>query len=181
MRRSYAMITLEPPHMGINDIDTHMKVQMMYNLDVMPGHAAAQIIIYVRTLAEKIEKFKNVVFSCHGGPGYLLLGGKYITSREIGLFFQWRDRVEKIWFHGCNVAKGSDGHSFCSQIAQVANCYVVAPTEFQVDRPRTFPYGQLGTFEGLLLSYSPNGSISWQHRYASTYRRPDGSWAHNPD
>lgn len=173
------MITLEPPHMGINDRRTHMRVNMLYNMDVQRGHTPNQVISYVATIATRLpdKKLKNVVFSCHGSPGYLEVGRGF-TYKEIGLFLRWEGIVEKIWFHGCRIAGGELGNYFCSGIAKAASCYVVAPTEYQVDIPRVFPYGQLGTFEGLLLSFSPDGSVSWSHRYPSTDPR---KWTYNPD
>jgi hypothetical protein len=71
---------------------------------------------------------------------------------------------------------------FCSEIAKAAQCYVVASTELQViGSNRTLPYGCLDTYEGLVLSYGPDGSVTWSHRYPSTYKRGTGGWAKNPD
>jgi hypothetical protein len=71
---------------------------------------------------------------------------------------------------------------FCSEIAQAAQCYVVASTELQViGVNRVLPYGCLDTYEGLVLSYSPDGSVSWSHRYPSTYQQSGGGWHQNSD
>jgi hypothetical protein len=61
----------------------------------------------------------------------------------------------------------TNGHDFCSSLARNAHCYVVAATEYQWSKEGTLPYGCLDTYEGLLLCYNPQGSISWQQRYPS--------------
>src|SRR5262249_26513383 len=142
-------------------------------------------------------RLKNVVFSCHGAPGQILIG-QGINSSHIPLFERWteggRPLVEKIWFRCCQVAlipsppagggpaSGGDGNMFCSGVAKAAKTYVVASTELQVGEVgRTLPYGKLDTYEGLVLSYGPGGNVTWSHRYASTYRESSGNWHQNPD
>ncbi len=49
-----------------------------------------------------------------------------------------------------------------------ARCYVYASTEEQRNRGG-YSIGQMPTFEGLCLSYSPNGQVSWSHRYSSNW------------
>ena len=67
----------------------------------------------------------------------------------------------------------ADGNVFCSTLAQNANCHVYAATEEQRNRGG-YTLGQMPTFEGLCLSYSPSGNVTWSHRYSS-------DWADNQE
>jgi hypothetical protein len=48
-------------------------------------------------------------------------------------------------------------------------CYVVAPTEIQTEAVVTVPFGMMTSFEGLVLSYGPQGDVTWSHRNPSTW------------
>lgn len=182
------MITLEEPHMGLNDSRTPNKVQMWVTTNVKPTTTLQHILEYVASTARSAPggRLKNLVFRCHGAPAFLQCGTG-IGRADAARFVAWRRLVDKIWVAGCGVAyhdslpgprnrcapgvAAGDGDAFCSEIARAAECYVVASTEIQVSGSGvTFPYGKLDTFEGLTLSYGPDGRISWRHRYPSTYR-----------
>ncbi|MEO3432300.1 hypothetical protein [Inquilinus sp. CAU 1745] len=191
------MITLEEPHMGLNDSRTPNEVQMWNTWNVTQTETVQHMLDWVAEVARGAPggKLKNLVFRCHGAPAYLHCGAG-IRRTDTPRFSAWRGLIEKIWFSACQVgyitphngrgcapgpAQG-DGNMFCSEIAQAAQCHVVASTELQViGLDRTLPYGKLDTFEGLVLSYNPAGQVSWRHRYPSTYEVETGRWVRNPD
>ncbi|MGH7783442.1 MAG: hypothetical protein ACREO5_06350 [Candidatus Binatia bacterium] len=189
------MITLEGPHMGLNDRRSWSKVQMWNTCSVAETESREHIIEHVANIAGRAPggKLKNLVFSCHGSAGYVQMGQAFDRSHA-SMFRAWTGLVEKIWFHCCSVARITtpnspsfgDGNLFCSEVARAAGCYVVASTETQVGATgRVLPYGRLDTFEGLVLVYGPNGGVMPNaNRHPSTYlRNPSdpGSWAQNPD
>ena len=188
------MITLESPHMGLNDPRSTNRVQLWNTWNVSATETVDHMIGWVAQVARGAPggKLRNLVFRCHGAPAYLHCGAG-IRRSDTARFQAWRGLVDKIWFSACQVAyitpgnsaggpASGDGNMFCSEIAKAAQCHVVASTELQViGSNRVLPYGCLDTYEGLVLSYSPGGEISWQHRYASTYQRSPAGWAKNPD
>src|SRR5262249_7952883 len=137
-------------------------------------------------------------------PGFLQLG-EGIGAADTDLFRAWRGLVDKIWLRACLVARivgpstasegdgafisalgmNGDGHRFCSNLAKAAQCYLVVGTELQASRysqTAPLPYGQLDTYEGLVLSYHPDGAIGWSHRYPSVYNaNPTTLTATNPN
>lgn len=186
------MIDIAQPAMGLNDrVNHHIHVQMWNTYDVSPDHTAEHIANCVVTVARSAEggRLRNVVFSCHGGPAQIQIGQGF-NMGNIDLFSRWRGLVDKIWIRCCQVAyiagtgpaATNDGNIFCSRMAQQAACYVVASTELQVGAVgRVLPYGQIDTYEGLVLCYGPSGNITWQHRYPSTYRTPPRAWGLIPE
>lgn len=188
------MIALESPHMGLNDERAPARVAMWNTWDVNQTETREHIVAWVAEVARRApgRKLKHLVFSCHGNASYLQMGQGFDRTHA-RLFRAWAGLVEKIWFRACLIARiqspgaptTGDGNLFCSEIARAARCYVVASTELQTEyADRRLPYGQLDTFEGLVLSYSPGGDVSWSHRYPSTYQRSPsdpGSFTRNPD
>lgn len=188
------MITIAAPHMGLNDERAPAFVQMENTWKVTAATGRRHIIDWVAEVARKQPsgKLKSVVFCCHGNSAFVQMGEGF-TREHTAMFTGWAGLVEKIWFRACLVAQivtpGSattgDGNLFCSEIARAAQCYVVASTELQVAAPgRLLPYGQLDTYEGLVLSYGPLGGVTWSQRYPSTYQRDSSnpnSWTQNPD
>lgn len=186
------MITLEAPHVGLNSIDTWSEVRMWRTPRRVEATKTCQQVLDVAIsyAARASEgKIKNLVFSCHGLPGYLQIGTG-IRQANVNEFRSLRGLVDKIWFHACLVAGRNAsgqrvGNRFCSGIARAARCYVVASTELQVGTTgRILPYGKLDTFEGLVVSYGPEGDVTWRHRYPSTYQRVPGdrgTYVQNPD
>jgi hypothetical protein len=180
--------------MGLNDQRSTNKVQMWNTWNVTTVETVDHMLGWVAEVAKGApgKRLKNVVFRCHGAPAYLQCGAG-IRRADTGKFSAWLGLVDKIWFSACQVAYISpgpgtgpastgDGNMFCSEIAHAAQCYVVASTELQViGVNRVLPYGCLDTYEGLVLSYSPSGIVSWSHRYPSTYPQAGGGWHKNPD
>ena len=182
------MFTLEQPSMALNSTEiSHSKIKMWNTWEVDRAQTREHIVEWVATVATGAPngKLKNVVINCHGLPGYVQIGQGF-NRQHLGLFRQWTGLVDKIWFVACLVARipdsqmqggldrnypgfgTGDGNIFCSSLAQYANCYVYAPTEEQRNRGG-YSVGQMPTFEGLCLSYGPQGNITWSHRYSSNW------------
>lgn len=175
------MITIEQQAMALNAADISRRYQMWNTWDLSATETVSHIFEWVRSVASGATggKLKNLVINCHGAPGYLAMGTGGLRRSNVGWFRQWRDKIEKIWLTACQPGfiqapgKASDGNLFVGEIAKEANCYVVASTETQVFRANhTYPYGQIDSYEGLVLSYAPDGSVSWSHRY-------DSNWSSN--
>ncbi|QQS40464.1 MAG: hypothetical protein IPM63_13990 [Acidobacteriota bacterium] len=183
------MFTLEQPSMALNSVEISWSKILMWNTwEVDRAQTREHIVEWVATVAGGAPggKLKNVVINCHGLPGWVGIGQGF-NATHLGLFRQWRGLVFKIWFVACRVAETptasvqaqlnsqysgfgtSDGHAFCSNLAQNANSHVYASTEVQRNRGG-YSLGQMPTFEGLCYSYSPNGRITWSHRYSSDWQ-----------
>ncbi len=191
------MFRLERPSMAINDSSTSdddgrcRRFRLETTWDVSRRHSRAVIIARVTAVARGATggKLKNLVLSCHATPGFLRLGEGFGVE-DLPLFAAWQGLVEKIWLPDCRVAavptaaeraRGArDGNQFCSGLARQVRCYVVAPTELQVDLPVTAAVDMITSFEGLVLSYGPTGAVTWQHRYPSTYQISDKVKYFNP-
>ncbi|MFA5122754.1 hypothetical protein [Zavarzinia sp.] len=172
------MITIEQPAMALNAHDISRKYQMWNSWDLASDERVPHIFGWVGQVAAGAAggKLKNLIINCHGQPGRLLLGVGGVVRSNVGWFRQWRGKVDKIWLTACrpgfiqDPGQPSDGNLFVGEMAKAANCYVVASTETQwFQSNRTYPFGQIDTFEGLVLSYAPDGSVSWSHRYASNW------------
>jgi hypothetical protein len=188
------MITIQPPHMGLNDERAPVFVQMWNTWKVKASDTKQHIVDWTAEVARHAPggKLSEIVISCHGAPAYLQLG-EGIGLGDVGLFRAWRGLVNKVWLRACLVGRivgpdtagqgdgafiaalslSGDGHRFCSELAQALQCYLVVGTELQVSSRYSatvpVPFGQLDTYEGLVLSYDPAGTISWSRRYPSVY------------
>jgi len=187
------MIDITQPAIALNDSRTRCNYLMQESRSILPSFKRQQIVDLVADFAlnkstdhslfdldgelvipKDVVGKVNVVINCHGSPGHLLLG-EGIGRNDVQLFARWRGLVEKIWIVACKAAyiksKGSntDGNIFCSELAKHAECYVVAGTETQWFRT-SYPFGKIDSFEGLVLSYGPNGDVTWSHRYPSSWK-----------
>ena len=175
------MITLNPPHLALNDSRSNMTLSMTYSIPVRPHDSAGFIINRVIQINSS-SQLENVVFNCHGFPGNLQMGTGF-SINQAPLFRRWRNKVKKIWFYACSPAADSVGRAFCSAVAKNARCNVLASTETQVESAQqmlALPPGTLDTFEGLLLSFDRDGNINWNRRYPSTYIDHNGQYFANP-
>jgi len=170
------MITIDQEAMALNAADISRRYQMWNTWNLSASETVDHIFEWVRSVAEGSArgKLRNLVINCHGAPGYLQMGVGGLARSNVGWFGRWRDKIDKIWLTACkpgfiqDAGQPSDGNLFISEIARAANCYVVASTETQIFRANhTYPFGQIDSFEGLVLSYAPDGSVSWSHRYDS--------------
>jgi hypothetical protein len=190
------MIKLERPNMAVNDPRTRTKgyilgifddvrrFEMENTWDIAETETCQHILDWVAQHARKKGKLKHLVINCHGDAGTLNLGQGF-DNTNVHLFAAWHGLIEKIWLTGCSVAfigtGGSDGNVFCSKMAKGVGCYVVAATETQCDIFKTFPKDRLSSYEGLVLSYGPDGKVSWQGRNASVWSPTCGGDFHVPD
>jgi len=185
------MITITSPSMCLND----SRAAVNYTMDVTRTIRATdtQRIIVNRVVAAAGRatngRIDNLVLTAHGWPGWFQIG----TGLDKNSMAPWadvKDKVFKIWFRGCLIGRIADqdtsshgdhaalqslgatsgnGHEFIRDFARLTGCYVVAPTELQGSNRQTYPRGQMDTYEGLVLSYDPQGTISWQRRYPSCW------------
>jgi len=177
------MIDLAQPSMALNDERLHSAANMQYGMAIAPKDRAEEIIEWIAEVGRMSGKLRNVVFSCHGAPGYMQMGTGFDIN-NVSLFSRLRGRVEKIWLRGCETALApgnapgarGDGNAFCSRMAREACCDVVAATEVQVSKVGRLPFGKLDTFEGLVLNYGPAGTVTWSQRYKSGYFKAPRAW-----
>lgn len=199
------MFRLERPNMAVNDPrvaggGSFRRYQMWNTWDIRENEGRQHIISWVAEVARGAQggKLKNLVLSCHGLPGYLMLGQGFDSS-HLALFGAWSGLVEKIWLPNCLVARipdaamraelrrdypgfnTSDGNVFCSRLAKLVHCYVVASTETQCETPGDVPRDMMTSFEGLVLSYGPKGNVTWSSRNPSTYTNSEGYCVAVPD
>ncbi|QFT34571.1 hypothetical protein K1718_25880 [Roseibium porphyridii] len=187
------MITITSPSMCLNDTRSNRIYTMDETKRVSSTDTQRDIVDLVVAAAGRVRggRIENLVLNAHGSPGTFHIGTG-LSSSTMSPWSDVRDKVFKIWFRGCLVARiagehtsshgdgsylearglnSGNGHSFISAFARLTGCYVVAPTEIQsAARQRSsYPRGQLDSYEGLLLSYDPQGRISWQQRYPSLH------------
>jgi hypothetical protein len=177
------MITIEQPALVLNAVTNPQiaRYQMWNTGDVHSNKPSQEVIGWIRIIAGGAPggKLKNVIIQCHGAPGYLAIGQGF-TRTNVGLFQGVAGLVDKIWVVACQPAYidptcgtrfcSSDGNLFISEMARAAHCYVVAPTETQINRGMTYPFGVIPSYEGLVLSYGPGGDVTWSHRYPSGWQ-----------
>jgi hypothetical protein len=199
------MHTLARPNMAVNDPRVRggssvRRYRMWNTWDISATESRQHIVNWVATVVRGADggKLRNLVLSCHGLPGVLQLGEGF-NSTHLALFASWRGLVEKVWLPNCLVARipdaamqarmdrdypgtgVSDGNVFCSGLAKQVRCYVVAATELQCESPVTLPVDQMTSFEGLVLSYGPDGNVTWSHRNPSTWFNASGACVPVPD
>lgn len=201
------MISIQYPHMGLNDERAPVFVRMWNTWKVTQSDTPDHIVDWTASVARSAPggKLKEIVISCHGAPGFLQLGTG-IGLAQVGLFSRWQGLVDKVWIRACLVARitgpatasegdgafigalnlNGDGHRFCTQLAQTLRCYLVVGTELQSSRQYSatnpVPFGMLDTYEGLVLSYHPDGTIGWSRRYSSVSNaNPTTLTANNPN
>lgn len=173
------MITISPPHAALNAPRAPIMARMRYSYRVGRTESRQDIIdriVHAAGLTPR-GRLANVVISCHGNSSYLQLGEGFLASHG-SMFDDWRGKVSKIWLRACLVGRnGTGGSSLPSRIARAARCHVVASTETQLNRTgRQLPYGQLDTFEGLVVNWGPSGAVTWMHRYRSGFQDSRGRW-----
>ena len=165
------MIEIEQPAMAVNDVRDLTPAQMWNTWYVQPGDAREYILDWVEHVARHNSpagKLKNLVFCCHGEPGYLQLGEGFDKNHTY-LFSAWAGLIETIWIRACQFtyfpkpgtqALGAGG-SFCSEIAQYARCQVIASMDpLYLGQQKPLAFGKLDGFEGLTLLYRPDGTIT---------------------
>ena len=171
--------SLEQPSMAVNDSRLGKEVQMWNTRFVRETDTLANIFDNIVAVAKSAPggKLKNLIFNCHGHPGYLQMGEG--IDRVSAVIFRMLSRpkpmVDTIWLRACQVARiqkpgapvQGDGNLFCSEIAQNAQCLVVASTADQGihDYVKVLPYGCIDEWEGTLLYYGPKGNVLKSETY----------------
>ena len=133
--------SVEQPAMALNDSRLGSEVQMWNTRLVRESDSLANIFDNIVSVAKSAPggKLKNLIFNCHGFPGYLQMGEG--IDRASAIIFRMLSRpkplVETIWLRACQVARietrrsgRGDGNLF-SEIAQYAQCLVIASTADQ--------------------------------------------------
>jgi hypothetical protein len=193
------MFRLERPNMAVNDprvsaqsggVTYRRRFQMWNTWDIREDHPRREIIEGIRRIAASAPggRLRHLVLSCHGLPGHMQLGEGFGRA-QLPLFGPLHGKVEKLWLPNCLTANiptaaaqaqydrdypgvgVSDGNSFCSELARRLGAYVVAATELQCELVTDIPPDMMTSFEGLVLSYAPDGSISWSARNRSMWMR----------
>ena len=188
------MFTLETPNMAVNDprvagvappggVAPRRRFQMWNTWDIKPTEEREHIVDWVAKVARDAPggKLRHLVLSGHGAPAYLAVGQGFGRA-NLPLFDRWKGLIEKIWLPNCTIAfigatPAQDGNMFCSELAERIGGYVVAATETQCEAPVDVPKYKMTSFEGLVLSYGPEGDVTWSSRNKSMWMRtaPDGS------
>jgi hypothetical protein len=163
------MITISQPALALHSCDVKGFLYQMRTTWYLPSGATAQNVVnwigFAVDHAPELE-LRNVVINSHGGAGKIFIGGRPnppITIKDVGLFSQLRAKdIGTLWIVGCEVAMGSSGLQFCTQLATVLGCDVVAADDDQFvegryDRGNT-PFGTIDDFEGTAYRFSPSGS-----------------------
>ncbi len=158
------------------------RYQMWNTWDIDSSVPIQHIVDWVGSVARGAPggKLKSLIFQCHGSPGVLYIGAGTIDRTNVGLLAAWAGLIDKIWVVACQPAYidpacgpgfcTTDGNLFISQMARAASCYVVASTETQWNVAKTYPFGKLPSYEGLVLSYGPSGGVTWTNRYPSDWQ-----------
>ncbi len=166
------MFNIEQPAMAINDVRDFDLAQMWNTWDVQPHYKRTDIINWAAKVASGAPggKLKSIVVCCHANPAYLQLGEGF-EQRHVHLFKGWKNLVEIIYFRGCSLAQG-DGYAFCAAIAAYANCYVVASVKDQETfQNKRLPPGKLDIYEGMTITFGPNGKPVIKLRFAENTRK----------
>lgn len=165
------MITIEQPAMALNAIDCPPPMKMWNSWDVHPHYKRIDIINWVADVAINAPggKLKSIVICCHADPAHLYLGEGFKKPHTY-LFKKWKDLVDVIYLQGCSIAAG-DGYSFCSEIAFYARCYVVAATVLQEVKATSMPPGQIDVFEGMTITFGPNGKAVNKLRFPANWTK----------
>lgn len=165
------MFNVDQPAMALNDTRAPAAAQMWNSWDVYPHYKRSEIINWTARVASGAPggKLKSIVVCSHALPGDLILGEGF-QKQHSHLFAAWKNLVDIIFFHGCELAAG-DGYQLCSEIAFYAKCYVVVSTELQSSGEglSLLPPGQLDVYEGWTLTFGPNGKLANKLRFPSRY------------
>lgn len=169
------MIMMRQPSVSLNSHDVPGPAYSMWRTLGLPERTSpGQVAHYIRSVCgaavtEEGTGLYNVIINCHGGSGLLLTGGKgnqSINSATLGVFGSLKGlRIGTIWLVACEAAKGSDGIAFCSMLAKVTSCLVIASDEEQeVGAYGTYRLvagrrGQIDDYEGSVYAFYPAGTV----------------------
>jgi hypothetical protein len=171
------MIDIEQPAMALNDVRERTPAQMWNTFYVQTTDTRQHIIDWVAHVARNVTaegRLKNLVICCEGKPAYLELGEGF-DRRHVALFERWRGLIDKIWLRACQFNSYEtpitraigEGGVFCSEIAQAAECEVIASMDaLYLGKGKPLPYGELDGFDGLVLAFAADGTVTkWSNLY----------------
>lgn len=179
------MFKLTEPTMVLNAVDAVSRYKMTNTMDV-PGNDTPEH--YLGWAAKVADGFpgkiiKSLVINCHGyysgddrssTGGYGLALGTGIFRSNTEKFSVLKGKVGCIYITACGAARISqadaggngDGNLLCSEIAKNSGAYVIAGTTQQVSsRFPVYPQHYIADYDGLVLRYTPSGSVDWSHDY----------------
>jgi Domain of unknown function (DUF4347) len=163
------MINIKQPALALHSCDVPGYLYQMATTWQMPAGASGSDVAYWIGSAvnqAQDQMLANVVINCHGLAGALYVGGNNSPPMDLAPFSQLRSsEIGMIWLVSCLVAIGSNGQSFCSQLAVAVGCDVVAADDEQFVEGRflggkTDVFGAIDDFEGTAYVFSPSGSVS---------------------
>jgi len=170
------MIRLKQPSLVLHSHNVPGYKYVMETSWKMPQSATPSDIVswilYARNHSSELM-LKNVVINSHGSPGYVHTGKNSsgdcgIGIESIGAFKELRGKdIGTIWIVACSVAsnnKWRNGKHFCSELAKVSGCGVVAADATQhVDTSfylRLCPSNCIDDYEGGVYYWGADGSES---------------------
>lgn len=181
------MIRLAPPHAALNDPRQHKRFRMRYSYIVGQTESVqsmAQRLVNAAALTPH-GRLNDVVICAHGSPDSIQLGAGIRQGSVDAFGAPLIGKVRKIWITSCRTAStASPGSSVPARLARAAHCYVVAATETQVSAQVpgwTAPYGMIGDYEGLTLTFGPTGRVVRRRRYPSVWQDENGGWHRGQD
>lgn len=129
-----------------------------------------------------IDEDTNSIRFCH----------EFISYRNVHLFGQLRDKIERIVLYVCHASETSmtthgDGDELCRQMAMQSHAEVTAAREVQAyssdEHCGLFSCEEMeldfGEWEGTVIVYDGNGNITAQYHNPSAWRDADGE-LHDP-
>lgn len=184
------MIFIQQPSMVINAEDAPIIYSMWNTWTVGSTADPRRMMENVRKVASTAPggRLRTLIINCHGyyagqgrdaTGGYGLALGTGIFRRNADVFdVLRRDHacVHDILITACGAARISpvnasgegDGHRFCQAIARHSGAHVTAATTMQVVSNfarLTMPGGAIDDWDGLVVKYSPLGTIVWSNNY----------------
>ena len=150
-------------------------------IQISDGHSGIRTLYIMAHGTIVREEDTNAIMFCH----------EYISYRNIHLFGQLRDKVERIVLYVCHASETSmtshgDGDELCRQMAMQAHAEVTAAREVQ-----TYESEECGLFsceeadidfgewEGTVIVYDSSGNIIAQYHNPSAWHDADGE-LHDP-
>lgn len=152
----------------------------------------------VSEISERHHGVRTVYIMAHGvivtgeDTNAIQFCREFISYRNVHLFGQLRDKIERIVLYVCHASETSmtthgDGDELCRQMAIQAHAEVTAAREVQAysrdEHCSLFSCEEMeldfGEWEGTVVVYDPNGTIIAQYHNPSAWRDADGE-LHDP-
>jgi hypothetical protein len=142
------------------------KMQITWNMP--KGMYAENVVNWIEVALGQTpeQRLNHVVINCHGDPGVLYVGGELsvvtLNVGTVGCFGRLGTKeIGTIWLTACRAARGFKGEWFCSEMAKLVGCDVVAATDAQFVEDKFYQtknqYAQISELEGTAYRFSPSG------------------------